>query len=131
MNDVIQEVTNGIKISVTTQFREDYSDPSNDNYLFSYRIQIENQNDFTVQLLSRHWDIFDSNSEYREVKGAGIVGLKPTLGPGDVHEYESACNLGTAMGKMSGSYVFERKIDNKRFTVAIPSFEMFVPYIMN
>ncbi|HEY6160041.1 MAG TPA: ApaG domain [Bacteroidia bacterium] len=51
--------------------------------------------------------------------------------PGDVYEYESACNLTTDMGKMHGTYLMERQIDKLRFYVNIPEFEMVVPARLN
>ena len=124
-------ITEGIKISVETEYRSDYSDPLNSNYLFSYRISIENQSDCTVQLLKRQWDIFDSGEGYREVKGEGVVGQQPILAPGEVHVYESACPLKSEVGKMSGTYLMERKDTLEQFLVTIPSFELIAPLRLN
>ena len=59
-----------------------------------------------MQLLRRHWVIADGNGEVREVRGDGVVGEQPRLGPGEVHEYRSMCDLPTAWGTMEGSYDF-------------------------
>ncbi|PCJ77531.1 MAG: Co2+/Mg2+ efflux protein ApaG, partial [Flavobacteriales bacterium] len=56
--------TAGIKISVKNFFRPEFSDLRKRHYLFSYQIQIENQSGYAVQLLRRHWHIFDSSGEY-------------------------------------------------------------------
>lgn len=125
------QVTNDIKVSVETRFQELYSDPAKMYYLFTYRIRIENTGDYDVQLLRRHWNIFDSISEHRNVEGAGVVGQQPVLRPGEVYEYESACNLKSELGKMKGTYTFERLVDGEKFSVAIPEFKMLVPYRMN
>src|SRR6267378_4381961 len=100
---MVTKVTKGIKVTVSTKFQEGYSRPDQNDFLFSYRINIQNNSDYTVQLLSRHWSIFDSCGEFREVKGEGVVGQQPVLAPGEHYEYESACNLTTDMGKMKGS----------------------------
>lgn len=128
---MITEVTAGIRISVRTQYKELYSNPYNNQFLFAYFITIENQNDYTVQLLRRSWEIYDSCGEFRYVEGEGVVGQQPVLEPGDVYEYESACNLVTDMGTMEGSYTFERLIDSGSFEVAIPRFKMMPPYRLN
>ncbi len=125
------QVTHGIKISVETKFQSEHSDAEHRHFLFSYRISIENKSDYTVQLLSRHWDIFDSNSEHSEVDGEGVVGEQPVLEPGEIFEYESACGLTTDIGKMRGSYLMERKIDKSQFYVTIPEFELIVPQRLN
>ena len=125
------KVTHGIKISVETKFQSEHSVAEHRHYLFSYRITIENKSDYTVQLLSRHWDIYDSSSEHSEVDGEGVVGEQPVLEPGELFEYESACSLNTDVGQMSGNYLMERKIDKARFNVTIPEFELIVPHRLN
>jgi ApaG protein len=125
------QVTSGIKVSIDTQYQDLYSDPSKMYYLFTYKIRIENTSDYDVQLQRRFWNIFDSVSERREVEGAGVVGQQPILRPGEVYEYESACNLKSEFGKMEGSYTFERIADGEKFSVAIPEFRMVVPYRLN
>lgn len=125
------QVTLGIKVSVETKFQDLYSDPSKMYYLFTYRIRIENTSDYDVQLLRRCWNITDSISEKRDVEGAGVVGQQPVLRPGEVYEYESACNLKSEFGKMKGTYTFERLVDGERFQAAIPEFKLIVPYRLN
>ena len=124
-------ITHGIKISVETKFHTEDSDAGNNHFLFLYAITIENNSDFAVQLISRHWDIFDSNSMKSCVDGDGVVGEQPVLEPGEIFEYESACNLTSDIGKMSGTYLMQRKIDKARFYVTIPEFELIVPQRLN
>lgn len=128
---MITKVTHGISVTVNTNFQELYSDPAKMYYLFTYKIRIENTSDYDVQLLHRHWNIFDSVSEHRDVEGAGVVGQQPVLRPGEVYEYESACNLKSEFGKMKGNYTFERIADGASFKVEIPEFRMTVPYRLN
>ncbi len=87
--------------------------------------------DYTVKLLRRHWFIFDSNGEHRQVEGEGVIGEQPTLAPGDLYSYESACSLTTEIGKMHGTYLMQRKLDNGQFRVRIPEFFMIVPHRLN
>ena len=82
-------VTDGIKISVIHRYEEDYSDPDKHNFVFFYRITIENTNGYKVKLLRRHWEIFDSNGVRTMVDGEGVVGEKPELEPGELYSYES------------------------------------------
>jgi ApaG protein len=73
-------------------------------WFFIYEIEIENQGEQTVQLLTRHWRITDANGEVEEVRGPGVVGEKPVLGPGESFRYSSGCPLKTPFGSMQGSY---------------------------
>jgi len=128
---MVTEITKGVKVSVKTSYQPAYSSPEQNHYVFTYKIIIENQSENTIQLLKRSWDIFDSNGLYREVKGDGVIGLQPTLEPGEKHDYVSGCQLQTSIGKMEGFYTFKRLIDGKTFDVTIPSFNLIVPYLYN
>ena len=125
------KITEGVKISVETFYQPDYSNPVNNEFMFAYRITIENNNSFPVKLLRRHWHIYDSDGSLREVEGEGVVGVQPQINPGESYQYVSGCNLKTEMGKMSGTYLMENINNRKTFDATIPSFEMNVPYKMN
>jgi ApaG protein len=128
---MITKTTEGVKISVETVYQADYSNPSNEHFMFAYKILIENLGEKTVQLMNRHWIIFDSNGTHREVEGQGIVGQQPILASGQVHEYVSGCNLKTEIGSMTGTYEMRRVNDNSTFLVKIPSFTLITPYKLN
>jgi len=67
-------ITEGIEISVDVRYILEQSRPIDNFYFFLYTITIQNKNEFTVKLERRHWYIFDSNGEKREVEGEGVVG---------------------------------------------------------
>ena len=125
------KVTEGVHVSVETFYQPDYSNPVSSEFMFAYRITIQNNNSFPVKLLRRHWYIFDSNGAHREVEGEGVVGVQPQINPGEQYQYVSGCNLRTEMGKMYGTYSMENIQGNKHFEVKIPIFEMVVPFKMN
>ncbi|MDX1904846.1 MAG: Co2+/Mg2+ efflux protein ApaG [Thermonemataceae bacterium] len=128
---MLSQITEGVKVSVQTSYQAEYSNPEKLHYAFAYRIRIENESSYTVQLLSRHWLIYDSNGVFTEVRGEGVVGVQPVLEPGQTHEYISGSNLRTDIGKMKGSYLMERLMDGKQFSVAIPEFLLISPYRLN
>lgn len=128
---MITNITEGVKISVETFYQPDYSQPLNAEYMFAYRIIIENESEFTVKLLRRHWYIFDSNGALREVEGEGVIGQQPVIEPQQSHQYVSGCHLKTEMGKMHGTYLMERIIDGKFFYVSIPEFQLVAPFKLN
>ncbi len=120
-------ISEGVEVSVETFYQADYSNPLQSEFMFAYRIILENHNSFSVKLHRRHWHIFDSNGENREVEGEGVVGIQPTLQPGETYQYVSGCNLRSEMGKMYGTYQMENLHSKKMFNVSIPSFQMIVP----
>lgn len=125
------KTTQGVTVNVTTNYLPDYSSPAQQHFVFAYKITIENNSEFTVKLLRRHWHIYDSNGEVREVEGEGVVGQQPVLEPGEIHQYVSGCNLKTSIGKMAGTYLMERLVDGRQFYVNIPEFTLIIPYKLN
>jgi ApaG protein len=99
--------------------------------VFTYRITIENQSEYTIQLLRRHWLISDAGFTAREVEGDGVVGQQPVLEPGQNHQYVSGCNLKSGIGKMVGTYQMERIVDGVKFQVVVPEFTMIAPIRLN
>lgn len=128
---MVTSISEGVEVSVETFYQPEYSNPMNSEFMFAYRITIENHNNFPVQLKKREWHIFDSNGEFRVVEGEGVVGQQPLLTTGQQFQYVSGCNLRTEMGKMHGKYFMENLNNKKTFTVNIPTFEMVAPYKMN
>ncbi|MGC4037362.1 MAG: Co2+/Mg2+ efflux protein ApaG [Chitinophagaceae bacterium] len=124
-------ISEGVEVSVETFYQPDYSNPLQLEFMFAYRISIENHNSFAVKLHRRHWNIFDSNGTSREVEGEGVVGVQPTLTPGEKYTYVSGCNLRSEMGRMSGTYQMENLNNKSMFEVNIPAFEMIVPFKNN
>ena len=128
---MISKISEGVNIIVETFYQPDYSNPVTSEYMFAYRITIENNNTFPVKLLRRHWHIYDATGSQREVEGEGVVGVQPQINPGEKYQYISGCNLRTEMGKMHGTYLMENINNKKQFDVIIPAFEMTVPFKMN
>ena len=128
---MLTEITQGVRVTVETEYQPSYSSPSQYHYVFTYRITIENQSDFTIQLMRRHWHIYDAGFVSREVEGEGVVGQQPILEPNQVHQYVSGCNLKSGIGKMAGTYEMERIVDGTKFSVNIPEFTMVAPLRLN
>ncbi len=124
-------ITNGIQVSVKASYTPEHSVPSEPKFIFSYRVRIQNKSRRRVQLLRRHWYIFDSYGLRREVEGDGVVGEQPILNTGEVHEYDSWCNLASDMGKMYGKYLMVDMATQERFEVAIPDFNLIADFRKN
>jgi ApaG protein len=128
---MVTAITDGVKVSVETIYQPEYSNPVNEHFMFAYKVNIENLTEYSVQLLNRHWEIFDSNGSKREVEGEGVVGMQPVIDPGENHEYVSGCNLKTDMGSMKGFYEMKRIVDEEVFLVSIPEFYLITSYKLN
>lgn len=128
---MVQKVTNDVNIVVETFYQEAHSNPIQSEYLFAYRITIENLGSVPVKLLRRYWHIVDSNGEIREVEGDGVVGQQPVIEPNHQYQYVSSCNLNSDMGKMSGMYTMLDLFTNKQIQVLIPEFLLIAPFKEN
>lgn len=126
-----QKITEGVRISVETFYQPNQSNPIISEFLFAYRITIENQTIYPVKLLNRHWYILDSSGANREVQGEGVVGQQPIIEPGKSYQYVSSVSLRSEIGKMFGTYQFENLFNKKKLNVAIPEFLLCVPDKMN
>ena len=122
--------TEGIKITVSTQYVPAQSVPHAKRYVFAYTIRIDNEGDLTAQLKSRHWVITDGNGKVEEVRGPGVVGQQPVLRPGEHFEYTSGCVLETPRGSMRGTYQM-RCPDGRAFDATIAPFDLLLPYSLN
>jgi ApaG protein len=123
-------VTDGIEVSVQSEFRPDRSAPAQARYLFTYTVRILNGGTGSARLLSRHWIITDARGEREEVTGDGVVGQQPHLAPGQSFQYTSFCVLRTPLGQMRGTYTMLRD-DGKTFRAEIAPFGLAVPAALN
>ena len=123
--------TNGVRIGVESEFRPGHSFPHRSQYLHVYTIHIKNYNDFSVQLISRHWDITEADGEKKVVDGPGVVGEQPVIEPDGLHAYSSFCVLTFPIGRMAGYYNMIRVDTGEEFTVEIPPFNLVQPDVLN
>ncbi|MBX7225389.1 MAG: Co2+/Mg2+ efflux protein ApaG [Chitinophagales bacterium] len=121
---MISAITRGIKVLVESFYQVDYSLPAKSEFMFAYRITIVNESDKAVKLMRRHWFIMESDSMIRQVEGEGVVGQQPILTPGESYQYISGCGLKSEIGKMYGTYLFQRLQDGKLFYATIPEFKL-------
>jgi ApaG protein len=119
-------VTRGIEVTVEPYYLEEQSDPDENRHVWGYRIVIVNLSETGVQLRNRYWRITDENGVIDEVRGEGVVGEQPVLGPGDSYEYSSGCPLDAPSGVMVGSYQMQND-EGELFDVEIPAFSLDMP----
>ena len=119
--------THMIRVRVTPEYVADQSEPEDNYFFWSYKVEITNLGTETVQLKTRHWRITDANGRTEEVRGPGVVGEQPVLEPGQSFTYSSGCPLKTPQGLMVGSY---QMVDGagRMIDVSIPAFSLDSPY---
>ncbi|WP_037504006.1 Co2+/Mg2+ efflux protein ApaG [Sphingomonas jaspsi] len=120
--------TDDVVVRVAVSYLADQSAPSQNRWFWSYHIRIENERSEAVQLLARYWRIVDGHGNVHEVRGQGVVGEMPVVGPGDSYDYVSGCPLDTDRGEMSGSYMMVDP-SGRSIEVAIPRFDLIGPRI--
>ena len=120
------KVKRKIQISVQPIYLEEQSTPEENKYVWAYHVNITNQGRETVQLISRYWNITDSNGCVKEVRGKGGVGEQPVLAPGESFEYTSGTPLQASSGIMLGTY---QMVNDKgeKFDIDIPPFSLDIP----
>lgn len=128
---MVQQVTQGIKVSVETTFEGTFYKDYKMQYAFGYTVTIENEGKDVVQLRSRHWRISDALNNVEVVEGDGVIGKKPVIQPGEKHVYSSGCMLLSPFGSMKGHYNMVNFTSTKKFRVVIPSFKLSEPSAMN
>ncbi len=128
---MMQEITQGICVSVQTFYNAELSNPGLNEYIYSYEISIDNLSDFPFVLRARHWEITDALGNTRTVDGEGVVGQQPMLDIGQGFEYSSAVGVKTDMGKMKGHYIIENLVTKKEMHITIPLFYLYPPFKMN
>jgi ApaG protein len=124
-------ITEGVQITVNTNFRYDLSNIGENQYFFNYHIEMQNFNSFNVQLLHRDWYIFDSLNDPHFVSGEGVVGEQPVIRPDEKFSYTSGCELFSEIGFMKGFYTFKNLRTGKFFQVYIPVFQLVYPHRLN
>ncbi len=128
---MVSQITRGIKISVMTSYEGTYFKNHEIKYAYSYEITIENNSKDSVQLLSRHWEIFDSLDYIQTVDGDGVVGKKPMLRPGESYIYSSGCLLSSPYGAMKGYFNMINFTSTKKFQVIVPTFKLNAHFALN
>ncbi len=125
-----EAVTRGVRVQVRAEYVPERSRPQEGMWFFAYHICITNEGNETVQLLHRHWIITNAHGEVEEVRGPGVVGVQPLLGPGESFEYTSFCPLNTPFGSMRGTY--EMVTDSgETFEAVIAPFALVEPHSLH
>ena len=120
-----------IKVSVVPQYDTKNSFPAENRFVFRYNITIENLGRDAIQLLKRKWLIFDLGFGFTEIAGDGVIGLTPTIEPGDNFTYFSNVLLRSGVGNMSGVYFCKNLLTNETLEIEVPKFNLVAQVLSN
>jgi ApaG protein len=124
MRQVYSHTTNRLKVTVTPEYQNALSISEDDHYVWTYDIMVENQSTETVQILSRFWQIIDSQGRIQEVRGKGVVGKQPILKPKARFQYMSQVHLQTSSGIMLGTYLIMNHKSDEQYEIIVPTFSL-------
>lgn len=127
---VSDTITRGVRVRVRAEFSPEHSSPGDDRWFFLYTVDIANEGNETVQLVTRHWSITDGSGQVEEVRGPGVVGRQPILEPGDTFEYTSGCPLRVPFGSMQGTYQMVTTT-GEQFDAIVGPFALKAPYTVH
>ncbi|WP_104202666.1 Co2+/Mg2+ efflux protein ApaG [Billgrantia saliphila] len=116
-----------VLVDVEPVFRGDESSLDESRFVFSYTVTIHNHSMRSVQLLARHWRITQGSGKVQEVRGKGVVGQQPMIGPGQTFRYTSRAILDGPVGVMEGAYTCVDTASQRPFEVAIAPFRLASP----
>jgi len=134
-NDASEITTDGVKVKVTSQYREERSDPKMDKHCFAYNIRITNENEYAIQLTGRKFEIQTIGSAHKDVvAGPGVTGRQPVLQPGESFEYTSTAPLSVhpmpstpVVARMQGEYTFTKVGESQSRQAKLAVFHFVLP----
>ncbi len=121
-------ITDGIHISVRTEFVDSQFSGTGALYVWMYNIRIDNRGNEAVKLINRYWKIIDEKGTIQEISGEGVVGEQPTILPNNSFQYESGVHLRHPSGIMTGHYQMS-KSSGELFDVKVPAFSLDIPNV--
>ena len=119
-----------IRVNVESAYLDEESSPEDHRYVFTYTITISNWGTVPAKLLTRRWNIIDSEGKVQQVYGEGVVGEQPHISPGEGFQYTSWTMIGTPPGNMQGSYQMIAD-DGFEFDAEIPPFQLAMPHTLH
>ncbi|RHZ00224.1 hypothetical protein DYB37_006453, partial [Aphanomyces astaci] len=96
--------TDDVLVEATGRYLPQHSDPSARRFRYTYRVRVFNEGVDAIRITGRHY-IFDHGNQKREIlprHSPQVVGLTPTIQPGEMFEYASGVDLETIAGSVRG-----------------------------
>lgn len=117
----------GLRVTVDrVVYQPDAQTPEDRPHCFVYFISIHNDDPVAVTIKGRKWVVTSDRGEVTAVEGDGVVGLSPTIQPGEKFTYNSYHLLSARTAVAEGSYI-GMDAKGRKVLTRIPSFKMVVP----
>ncbi|WP_459874467.1 Co2+/Mg2+ efflux protein ApaG [Halomonas shantousis] len=120
----MSELSKSVEVLAVPTYRVEESSPGEQRFVFSYTITVHNHSAHSVQLLARYWKITQGSGKVQEVRGKGVVGKQPLIGPGQSFRYTSRAVLECPVGVMEGIYTCIDTLAQRPFDVIISPFRL-------
>jgi ApaG protein len=120
----VRLTTHNVTIEVSHHFTETKIESDGVVFCYSYTITMSNHGSSTIELVDRHWIVLSGNEKSAEIKGPGVVGKHPLLGPGESFTYTSGTVINQPVGSMEGTYRFRVVGEERLISVPIPRFSL-------
>jgi len=129
MTKLVSDLNEQIYVTTECGYVQQQSKPTENRYVFYYKVTIHNNSPTPCQLMSRHWLIQDANRKIEEIYGEGVIGEQPIIHPGEQYQYTSGAIIETEIGTMEGRYFMIQNIEDEiiEFEVVIPKFILSIP----
>ena len=124
-------ITQDIRISVSYQYQNKYSDGEKRDHVFFYKISIENCSHQKVKLISQYRELVDSIRFKTNEKLSDPNWGQPDLMPGQTITYDCACSLQSPIGKLIGHIEVALLGFGEVFIAEIPETELYATSILN
>lgn len=125
------KTTDGITINVRPEYDIKNSFPSENRFVFKYSIEIINNSDTPIKIVSRKWLVYDVGFGFSEISGAGVVGLTPVIQPNESFSYFSNVVLRSGVGTMNGLYYSTDVFEQNKSEIIIPKFYLMANVLLN
>lgn len=124
-------ITNDIRISVSYQYQNQYSDEDKRDHVFFYKICIENCSLQKVKLVSQYRELIDSVKLRISKKHDDPKWDQPNILPGQKVTYDCACSLQSPIGKLKGHLEIAYIGPGEIFNAQLPETELYATSILN
>ena len=125
------QTTHDIRISVSYQYQSRFSDDEKRDYVFFYKILIENCGLQKVKILSQYRELIDSARNKINKKREDTNWNQPDILPGQTQTYDCACSLESPIGKLKGHLEIAFLGPGEIISAKLPETELYATSILN
>jgi ApaG protein len=118
-----------LRVTVTSEYQENYSDLSREDHVFFYKIILENCSNTKVSLLGRFSEVIETFGTRIELEN--IIKEPLEIYPGQLHTLDCSCSLRSPAGKLIGHFEVAILSTLRVINIPIPTTELFAKSLLN